>query len=87
MAQMDMELVQEAIRHGESVRDNQPCIDFDSVMYHVESNYPELTHDEEEQVRYTICDRHYPDVAPGCYRMEFRGAAHVMIPLGNDIAA
>lgn len=41
MAQMNMELVQEGIRHAESVRDHQPGIDFDSVMYHVESNYPD----------------------------------------------
>lgn len=84
---MDMELVKEAIRHAESVREHQPGIDFDSVMYHVESNYPELTHDEEEEVRYSVADRYYPYVVPGCYRMEYRGGAHVMIPLGNDIAA
>lgn len=87
MAKMDMDLIQEAILHAESVLDHQPGIDFDSVMFHVESNYPELTHGEEEEVRYTVRDRHYPDVVPGCYRMEFRGAAHVIIPLNNEIAA
>lgn len=84
---MDMELVKEAIRHAESVRDHQPGIDFDDLMLHVESNYPELTEDEEDEIRYTMRDRHYPYVMPGIFTLEYRGGAHVMIPLGNDINA
>ncbi len=84
---MDSELIQEAIRHAESVREHQPGIDFDSVMFHVESNYPELSTDEEFKVRNAVCDRYYPEVVPGCYQLEFRGCAHVMISLGNDLAA
>lgn len=86
MTVMDSELIQEAIRHAESVREYQPSIDFDSVMLHVESNYPDLSVEEEFKVRHTVRDRYYPDVMPGCYHLEYCGAAHVMIPLGNDLS-
>lgn len=48
-----------------------------------QSNYPELSDDEELNVSEHLRDRYYPNVVPGLFCLEYRGACHVMIPLGN----
>ncbi len=79
---VDKTYIQEAVKHGFDVIEAQPGIDFDSVMLHVESNYPDLSDEEEYQVREAIAER-FPDVCTGMFALTYTGSGHHMFPLGN----
>jgi len=76
------EIVEDAIEHAEDVIDAQPGIDFDSLMDHVESNFPDLSSDEESEVRHILRDRHYPTASTIWYSREYRGGRYVLVPMG-----